>query len=91
MLLVLLKVKLYQTKNYLKNYKNQRLESLKKIHSSFKDNIWGANLCDMPPVSKFNKGFLFLLWAVHIYSKYAWVLLSKNKKGITIINAFQKF
>ena len=41
-------------------------------------------------ISKFNKGFWFLLCIVDIYSKYAWVVSLKDKKGITIANAFQK-
>ena len=40
--------------------------------------------------SKFNKGFIFLLWVIDVFSKYAWVVPLKNKKGITITNAFQK-
>ena len=39
---------------------------------------------------KFNKGFRFLLCVIDIYSKYAWVIPLKDKKGITITNAFQK-
>ena len=31
------------------------------IYSTFKDNIWGADLADMQLISKFNKGFRFLL------------------------------
>ena len=41
-------------------------------------------------VTKFNKGFKFLLCVIDIYSKYAWVIPLKAKKGITITNAFQK-
>ena len=44
----------------------------------------------MQLISQFNKGFRFLLCVIHIYSKYAWVVPLKNKKGITITNAFQK-
>ena len=40
--------------------------------------------------SKFNKGFRFLLCVIDIFSKYAWVIPLKDKKGITINNAFQK-
>ena len=40
-------------------------------------------------ISKFNKGFRFLLCVIDIYSKYAWVIPFKNKKVITITNAFQ--
>ena len=52
--------------------------------------IWSANLADMQLISKFNKGFRFLLCVIDIFSKYAWVLSLKDKKGITIANAFQK-
>ena len=44
-----------------------------KVYSSFKDNIWGADLTDMQVISKFDKGFRFLLCVIDIYSKYAWV------------------
>ena len=44
----------------------------------------------MQLLSKFNKGFRFLLCVVDIYSKYAWVILLKDKKGGSIVNTFQK-
>ena len=44
----------------------------------------------MQLISKFNKGFRFLLLVDAIFSKYAWVIPSKGKKGIMITNAFQK-
>ena len=40
--------------------------------------------------SKFNKRFRFLLCVIDIFSKYAWVIPLKDKKGISIVNAFQK-
>ena len=60
------------------------------MHSSFKDNIWGVDLADMQLLTKFNKGFRFLLCVIDIFSKYAWVIPFKYKKGISIVNAFQK-
>ena len=60
----------------------------RKVQSPFIDNIWGADLADMQLISKFNKGSL--LCVIDIFSKYAWVIPLKNKKGITITNAFQK-
>ena len=60
------------------------------MHSSFKDNIWGVDLVDMQLLSKFNKGFRFLLCVIDTYSKHAWVIPLKDKKGISIVNAFQK-
>ena len=56
-----------------------------------KDNIWGADLADMQLISKFNKGFRFLLCVIDIFNKYAWVVSLKGKKGISIVDAFQKY
>ena len=44
----------------------------------------------MQLISKFNKGIRFLLCVIDIFSKYAWVVPLKDKKGISIVNAFQK-
>ena len=44
----------------------------------------------MQLISKFNKRFRFLLCVIDIFSKYAWVVLLKDKKGVSIVNAFQK-
>ena len=44
----------------------------------------------MQLISKFNKGFRFLLCAIDIFSKYAWVVPLKDKKDASIVNAFQK-
>ena len=62
----------------------------RKVYSSFKDNIWGANiqLADMQLISKFNKGIRFLLCVIDIFSKYAWVVSLKDKKSVSIVNAF---
>ena len=45
----------------------------------------------MQLISKFNEGFRFLLCVIGIYSKHAWVLPLKDKKGTTITNAFKKY
>ena len=52
----------------------------RKMYSSFRDDIWGVNLADMRLLSKFNKGFRFLLCFIDIFSKYAWVIPLKDKK-----------
>ena len=43
----------------------------------------------MKSISKFNRGFRFLLCVIDIHSKYGWVIPLKDKKGITITNSFQ--
>ena len=62
----------------------------RKVYSGFRDNIWGAHLADMQLISKFNKGFRFLLCVIDIFSKYAWVVPLKGKKGVSIVDAFEK-
>ena len=58
-----------------------------KVHSPFMD-ICGVNLTDMQLISKFNKGVRFLLCVIDIFSKYAWVILLIDKRGITVTNIF---
>ena len=62
----------------------------RKVYSQFKDNIWGVDLADMQSLSKKNKGIKYLLCAIDLYSKYAFVVPLKDKKGISIVNAFNK-
>ena len=52
----------------------------RKVYSAFKDNICAVDLADMQLISKFNKGFKFLLCVIDIYCKYAWVVPLKDKK-----------
>ena len=44
----------------------------------------------MQLISKYNKVIKYLLCAIDLFSKYAWVVPLKDKKGITIVNAVQK-
>ena len=62
----------------------------RKVYSQFKDNIWGVDLGDMQSLSRKNKGIKYLLCAIDLYSKYAFVVPLKNKKGISVTNAFKK-
>ena len=43
----------------------------------------------MQLISKLNKRFRFLLCFIDIYSKYAWIVPLKDKKVVSIVNAFQ--
>ena len=59
------------------------------VHAAFKDNTWGTDLPDMQLLSRCNKGIRFLLCVIDIFSKYAWVVPLKDKKGVSIVAAFQ--
>ena len=43
----------------------------------------------MQLISKYNKGIKYLLCTIDLFSKYAFLVPLKDKKGITIVNEFQ--
>ena len=62
----------------------------RKLYSQFKDNIWGFDLADMQSLSRKTKGIKYLLCAIDLFSRYAFVVPLKDKKGTSITNAFNK-
>ena len=62
----------------------------RKVYSQFKDNVWGVDLADIKSLSTKNKSIKYLLCAIDLYSKYAFVIPLKDKKGISIVNGFNK-
>ena len=74
------------------NFISQLLENLKRekciLHLEI---IFGLLiLADMQLLSKFNKGFRFLLHIIDIFSKYALVIPIKDKKGVLLMH-FRKY
>ena len=63
---------------------------IQKVYPSFRDNIWSVDLANMKFLSKYNKAIKYLLCAIDLFSKYAWVFPLKYKRGITIVDAFQE-
>ena len=62
----------------------------RNVHSSFRDNIWGADLPDMQSLSKINKGIKYLLCVINLFSKYAWVVFIKTKEESVLLIHFKK-
>ena len=62
----------------------------RRVYSSFLGNIWGADLADIQSLSKYNKGVKYLLCAIDLFSKNAWVVPTKDKDGNSVLNAFKK-
>ena len=46
---------------------------------------------DTSLISKFSKGFCFLLSVTDIHSKYKWIASLKDKKGIKVTMSFKNF
>ena len=67
-----------------------RKSEKRKVYLSFKDNVCGVDLTDMQSLSKYNEGIKYLLCVIDLFSKYAWVIPMKVKKGTSIVNAFKK-
>ena len=57
-------------------FKNQK----KEVYFSSRDSIWAIDLDDLQSLSKY-KGNKYLLCAIDLFGKYAWVVFSKDKKG----------
>ena len=70
-------------KTIIKNFKRR------KAYSSFKYNIWGVDLAGIQLISKYNKGIRYLLCVIDLFSRYAWVIPLKNKKGESIVEGFE--
>ena len=64
--------------------------SKRKVYSSFKDNIWGVDLADMQLLCRQNKGIKYLLCVIDLFSKYAFVVPLKDKKGESVVKGFKK-
>ena len=69
------------------NFISRLLENAReqKFIHPFKDNAWGVNLADMQSLSKCNRGIKYLFGAIDLFSKYAWVVPVKGKRGVTIL------
>ena len=62
----------------------------RKVYSQFEDNIWGVDVADTQSLSKKDKDIKYLLCAIDLFSKYAFAVSLKDKKGTSIVNAFNK-
>ena len=61
----------------------------RNVYSQFKDNIWEVDLADMQAFSK-KENIKYLSCAIDFYTKYAFVVPLKDKKGISVTNGFHK-
>ena len=45
------------------------------------DETWQADLVEMQPYSRENKGYKYLLTVIDVFSKFAWAIPIQNKTG----------
>ena len=71
---------------------NQQEKSLKETKPLVfcKDELWQMDLCDMSQLKEYNDGNTFLLTVVDVFSKYGFAKPLLNKKGCTVLKAFQE-
>ena len=80
----------YQLSNELRRQIIRKFKR-RKVYSFLRERQYlGCYLADIQSLSKYNKGIKYLLCAIDLFSKYAWVFPLKDKRGISIANAFQK-
>lgn len=54
------------------------------------DDLYQADLADMQNLSRFNDGYRFILTCVDVFSKRAFAIPLKDKRGPTVAEAFEK-
>ena len=59
----------------------------RRVISSQVDEIWCSDLVDMQKLSKWNKGYKYLLMVLDIFSKYGWIVPLKTKTGLEVSQA----
>jgi hypothetical protein len=54
------------------------------------DDVWGCDLVEMQEWNYQNKGFRYMLNVIDVCSKFAWSVPLKDKKGLTVVQAFKQ-
>ena len=54
------------------------------------DDLFQADLADMQNLSRFNDGYRFILTCVDVFSKRAFAIPLKDKRGPSVAEAFEK-
>ena len=60
-----------------------------RVYARSIDELWQMDLCDMQSLSRYNKGFKYLLTCIDVLSKKAWAVPLKDKTGKSLVQAFQ--
>ena len=69
--------------------RRQRFKTLPVVAEGM-DHQWVADLVEVQTLSKYNRGYRYLLTVIDVVSKYAWVQPLKDKTGVQLVKAFEK-
>ena len=69
--------------------RRQRFKTLPVVAEGL-DHQWVADLVEVQTLSKYNRGYRYLLTVIGVVSKYAWVQPLKDKTGVQLVKAFEK-
>ena len=69
--------------------RRQRFKTLPVVAEGL-DHQWVADLVEVQTLSKYNRGYLYLLTVIDVLSKYAWVQPRKDKTGVPLVKALEK-
>lgn len=72
---------------YTRHHKVKRKFRRRKTLARGIDHVWQMDLCDLSKLSRFNKGFKFLLTVIDVFSRYAFVRPLRNKTGLEVSKA----
>ena len=61
----------------------------RRVFASDVNAIWSADLVEMQPFAKQNRGYKYILMIIDVFSKYGWAIPLKAKTGLEVTNAFQ--
>ena len=59
----------------------------RKVYARYKNSFWAAHLAEIKSLSSKNKNVNYLLYAIDVFTKYAWAIPLKDKKGKTVLNS----
>ena len=62
----------------------------RKTFSKGIDDLYQADLADVRNLSSYNAGFSYILTCIDVFSRYAFAVPIKDKRGITVAAAFEK-
>ena len=71
-------------KPVIRKFKRRKVKAVKA------NDIWAADLVEMIPYARKNKGFKYILMIIDIFSKYGWAIPLKTKTGAEVADGFKK-